>query len=517
MTLPPNSKIAKRALEGEADGSGRYLKKNRTESLYSISENGCSAEQAEIIASIDTRWPSSISTPNLLQQHVHDPPPCLLPGPHVNIRSISQPGLHGISPTDPVPAIVRPPGALIEDTLMTDPQAYFATFGNEPLTKEVNDTGGDLMRLDNAANALNTNDQVDFFGFSKFDQQPAEYLLPSVMDGDYLQRTLNAIDSRDTVTSMTFEPQFSWCNPVTSHFAAPIPAATPDTMSLSAPSHEEHDVSVSALESINQPNGISEASTEESAVIIDTDYVDIPSDHNVDALKVSDSLDNHNKPRRDQYDTCFGVIIADVISSFEGSQGSAYIPVNAHRFGDMIKLSFQDSKKYAGIITLPILGEILQEFNVKFAATLVTFVSQLGKSRSKKSMRNSQKPQSRSARIVVHGTQCEKSAVGNMLSDAGIYLQQPTAAECDRSMAYANPHYLIRPGSQMPDLEGFSSSTDDRSIPVPEKLNELEKGRLMRIFDFANADNLRPHITPSRRLSSCLKEWVPRRLLLVID
>ncbi|KAF2239007.1 hypothetical protein EV356DRAFT_226832 [Viridothelium virens] len=183
----------------------------------------------------------------------------------------------------------------------------------------------------------------------------------------------------------------------------------------------------------------------------------------------------------------------------------------------MIKLNFQNSNKYAGIIKLPILGEILEEFNVKFAATLVSLVSQPGKSRSKKSMRNLQRSQNCSARIVVYGLQCEKSAVGNILSDAGVYLQQPTVAECDKNIAYANPHYLIRPGSQMPDLEESPTLSDDRSNPGPERLNEVDKGRLMRIFDFANADNLRPPITPSPRLRSCLKDHQLSALVMMIE
>ncbi|KAL9074287.1 MAG: hypothetical protein Q9157_004452 [Trypethelium eluteriae] len=388
-----------------------------------------------------------------------------------------------------------------------DPQVYPAIFGNGSAIAEVDDTIGDPMRLDDPTDALNTNDESGFFEFSKFDAWPAEYPLPPVVGDDCLYETLNTIDSRNNFTSMTFEPQLHWCNPTISHLAALIPAVTPEATSSSAPSHEEHELCASALEFIEQPVTGDQDSTGKSTVVTEINCNDLTTNLDADQLiPFSDSLNNHIGPCQDQYDACFGVIVADVVSSFAGSQGSTCVPVTTRRFGDMIKLNFRESNKYAGIIKLPVLGEILEEFNVKFAATLVSLVSQPGKSRSKKSMRNSQRSQDCSARIVVYALQREKSAVSNILSDAGLYLQQPTAAECDRNITYANPHYLIRPGSQMPNLEEYPTLSEDRSIPGPESLNEVDKGRLMRIFDFANADNLRPNIAPSPRLRSCLKE-----------
>ncbi|KAH8597909.1 hypothetical protein B0O99DRAFT_684615 [Bisporella sp. PMI_857] len=53
-------------------------------------------------------------------------------------------------------------------------------------------------------------------------------------------------------------------------------------------------------------------------------------------------------------DTCFGVIITHT-TSCSSSQGMKLTPVTLNSFGDIMTLSFQDSRKYAGILALPVL------------------------------------------------------------------------------------------------------------------------------------------------------------------
>jgi hypothetical protein len=93
-----------------------------------------------------------------------------------------------------------------------------------------------------------------------------------------------------------------------------------------------------------------------------------------------------------------------------------------------------------------------------------------------------------------------------LLSDAGLFLQQPSAAECIGDIEYCNPHYLVRPGSQMPKLDELSISLDMQNTAMSETLDEASKNRFMRIFDFANDTNISSRITPSPRLRSTLME-----------
>ena len=199
-------------------------------------------------------------------------------------------------------------------------------------------------------------------------------------------------------------------------------------------------------------------------------------------------------------------ITVNAMSSFTGSQGIKVVPVDIRPFGDILKLYFQDSTKYAGLLTLPVLSKLLDEFSVKFTATLVASQPRPSQASQRGKMKNLGPTQECSVRIIVYGLKCEKSAVGNLLSDASLFLQQPSAADCIREVEYCNPHYLVRPGSQMPKLDELSISSDVQNAAMLETLDEASKNRFMRIFDFANDTNIPSQVIPSPRLLSTLKE-----------
>ncbi len=112
-------------------------------------------------------------------------------------------------------------------------------------------------------------------------------------------------------------------------------------------------------------------------------------------------------------------------------------------------------------------------------------------------------------RIVVHGFKKETVVIGDLLSDAELFFQQPSMEKCGRDIEYWNPHYLLRPGAQMPNLEDLSISPEGCSTPAGEALEEAEKNKFMRIFDDAS-DLGDPGVcyltTPSPRLRSTLKQ-----------
>jgi hypothetical protein len=169
-----------------------------------------------------------------------------------------------------------------------------------------------------------------------------------------------------------------------------------------------------------------------------------------------------------------------------------------------LKLKTLDSDKYAGLISCSVLGTLLDEVNVNFIATLATGTHQSNGGIGKISKLD--RPQERAVRIVIYGLKDDRYTVGNMLSDAGIFLQQPSVTECDRDTEYCNPHYLVRPGSQMPRLDALSICTDTRNAAISDQLDEVNKHRFMQIFDTADGKEIRSHIRPSGRLASTLKE-----------
>jgi hypothetical protein len=197
-------------------------------------------------------------------------------------------------------------------------------------------------------------------------------------------------------------------------------------------------------------------------------------------------------------------IITHIASSWTGSQGNRATPVTLSPLADIVKLSFQDSKKYAGILDLPTLCKLQKEFTIEYTAMIVASGSQKGQRTGATTTVNS--THDCLVRIVVYGVKSEGPAVSNLLSEAGLYLQHPSSTELYKHVDYQNPHYLLRPGSQIPKLEALSLSTDRNDVARDEALDEVHKSRLMQIFNSANGPVSSLNVTFSPRLKSILKE-----------
>lgn len=110
-------------------------------------------------------------------------------------------------------------------------------------------------------------------------------------------------------------------------------------------------------------------------------------------------------------------------------------------------------------------------------------------------------------RIAVHGLRIDKEAIGKLLADAGLFLQHPSAAEVLPEVEYDNPHYLLRPGGGMPQLEDLNLDLNE-DIPSQNELeDDTRSSNLVQIFESAGADGsalVFVAATPSPRLSSAL-------------
>ena len=196
-------------------------------------------------------------------------------------------------------------------------------------------------------------------------------------------------------------------------------------------------------------------------------------------------------------------ITTTLVSSIGNAQGVDVVPVDVDIFGKFIKLTFQSTKKYAGMLNYPVLCALLKDFNVRLSATLTSSESRLSEKSDNQKAKSDKKL---TVRIVVYGIEREKSVIANLLSDADLFLQHPTDAECGRHRKYVNPQYLLRPGTNMPRLENLSLMADARSLIQSEKLDEVDLARLSRIFDCAELGLSDPMVTtePSPRLQSTL-------------
>lgn len=170
-----------------------------------------------------------------------------------------------------------------------------------------------------------------------------------------------------------------------------------------------------------------------------------------------------------------------------------------------MKVYFQDSSKYAGILVLPVLCRLQEECTIEYTANMVALGSRKDEKPVKRKATATIAAHDCSIRIAVYGLKSQQSHVSQLLSDADLCLQHSSAGELYRQVDYWNPHYLLRPGSQMPKLELLSISLDGNS-QTTGSLDETDKSRFMQIFNSATGPSspLKPMLNPP--LKSTLKE-----------
>lgn len=196
-------------------------------------------------------------------------------------------------------------------------------------------------------------------------------------------------------------------------------------------------------------------------------------------------------------------VLATAVSSFKDRGAAKQVPVTITACGELLKLSFQDTNKYAGIIKGQPPVRLLREFPVRLNAMLIAPARKtLPKNRSLKI----DFPQDCIVRIAVYGRMMDQSTIGNILGDSALYLQCPSSAEYDPSVPYHNPHYLLRPGSQMPVLDTDSLEKCNSSVEQND-LDEVDKGRFLKLFDEADDNGREARVEVSPRLHATLKQY----------
>lgn len=200
------------------------------------------------------------------------------------------------------------------------------------------------------------------------------------------------------------------------------------------------------------------------------------------------------------------------MSSFTHEYGNRFIPVDLKPFGHYFIIRTRASDTHAGILDNSELLKILGQFPLRLDATLLIpetkGLKQPSRTRSK-SHNSATSMEKYRIRIALHGLQGDKVLVGKLLSDAGFFLQHPSAAELLPDVEYDNPHYLLRPGAKMPRIEDLRIEVNGEASLHDELEDETRRSNLLRIFEsaaLAANDDRATHLktTPSLRLRSVL-------------
>ena len=155
---------------------------------------------------------------------------------------------------------------------------------------------------------------------------------------------------------------------------------------------------------------------------------------------------------------------------------------------------------YGGLLRQSLAQPLIQIF-VQHHVSFVAFVL---KARKGEDMAQSSRPYRLC--INVCGPQDVSRAVGDVLDDAGIYLQHPLSS--DLSGPYINPHYLVRPGAShpTPNVEQHLSIPTRPSSTLSSD-ERLKRNVLQAIDDSAQGPSEYSYIASSTWIRTPLKPW----------
>ncbi|KAF5968446.1 hypothetical protein FBULB1_10725 [Fusarium bulbicola] len=196
---------------------------------------------------------------------------------------------------------------------------------------------------------------------------------------------------------------------------------------------------------------------------------------------------------------CLGAINLQATSSFFKNRQELEATVNLRECGGIMKLSTADTGAYAGIVTDSFPSELLHHPSVKLSALLTAPTSLC---------------------VLIFSLIEESTEMGTLLSNNDLFLQHPSPREIEYfelEMEYFNPHYLVTPGSRMPQLEDLAIEYNDSSSNVALALDEQKKGQLIGIFDTAADLSIRPTTEPSPRLQTRLKDYQLKALTVMSE
>lgn len=176
----------------------------------------------------------------------------------------------------------------------------------------------------------------------------------------------------------------------------------------------------------------------------------------------------------------------------------------------------QTSPQYVGSTRCPVLAQVQERFTVRLSASLNLDPQPCDKfkSRAERSKSRAKFSETRTRkcilRIVIFGMSDEQHAIGDLLSEAGLFLQHPTLEEYGGATEYCNPHFLVRPGTSLAAMGSLPATLQDSEERPRHVLVDTEKNQLMQVFDSIGGSGDEIKATASPRIITPLQEWVSR-------
>ncbi|KAF4944314.1 hypothetical protein FSARC_14703, partial [Fusarium sarcochroum] len=216
------------------------------------------------------------------------------------------------------------------------------------------------------------------------------------------------------------------------------------------------------------------------------------------------------------YEVCFGLLFLRSTCEHYIAPLLRCTPASLQIEDGLIKVYIESSRKQITVVKCDTLARVMRKFTVTLTATVCTKQQSMF-SASDTKRRNAFHIESTSfcyLRVVVYGFLKEMKDIATSLAEDCLFFQHPGEMEYDRTVKYKNPHYLLPPGEDMPDIESLSVYTccakrGGRSGEVRNSLAELDQDQIIRVFNTAyQAKEALRTIEPSQRLATKLKSFI---------
>ena len=185
----------------------------------------------------------------------------------------------------------------------------------------------------------------------------------------------------------------------------------------------------------------------------------------------------------------------DVLGKSDGTRIDVALKVS----GNSMTVRHLESMTYGGLLRQT-LAKPLIEITRQVRVTLVAFIT----TEPAKGTDGPQTARSCQLCITVYGVREASSYVGEILDDAGIYLQHPTSY--DPAVSYINPHYLVRPGGPHPAPSSGKEIELSTRPSVDLSTDRRLKGDVIQMINSsAQGPSNYSQITPSLQMRTTLK------------
>ncbi|KAG9494756.1 hypothetical protein J7337_013895 [Fusarium musae] len=225
------------------------------------------------------------------------------------------------------------------------------------------------------------------------------------------------------------------------------------------------------------------------------------------------------------YDICFGMLMVKATCTQSNLATQECTPVTLDFEGRLLRVREESSNRRIAVVVSNALFRLVNEFAVTLTANICGKKPPIVYTSKKKGQTVSEIDGIKfcSLRIVVYGFLLQKDEISAILAQDELFLQHPGKTEFDKKVKYFNPHYLLPPGQNMPDVEKLTTyaccprwSSHFRELQT--SMPEHEQSQILQIFNttYQPISDLKT-IETSPRLATRLKRHQVEALVMMIE